>query len=508
MTPAEAAELVAVGFAGATVEAAPLTDLAALGPGAVILFARNVGTADELRALTGALRALAPVPPLIAIDQEGGRVARIVDGVVALPPALAFGATGDVAAAERAGILLGRDLARLGITVDFAPVVDLAIEPDNTAIGSRAYAGDAETAGTFARAVARGLARGGVVPTLKHFPGHGATAVDSHLGLPHVRADRATLLERELSAFALGLADGGDPLVMTAHVIVEAVDPTAPATCSPAVVTGLLRERLGYDGVAITDCLEMDAIAKTRGTVAAAVDALAAGVDLVLVSHTLDLARAAVDAIVAAVADGRLPAERVAQARRRMRALRERAASLVPADAQLDPDEPAALARRAVTVVRGTARLREGMPATVISFEGATFDGAGGERRERPSLSAALRARRVRSDHLRVALDPAVDDVDLLCAHLAALGARDVVIVVRRARAHPAQRAAVARILAIAPDAIVVVALEPWDALELDARTIVCIYDDGALMIDACADVLCGRAEPAGRLPIAHALDV
>ncbi len=506
MTAAEAAELVAVGFAGAIAGDA-VAELAAFGPGAVVLFARNVGTPVELRTLTAALRATGSPPPLIAIDQEGGRVARITDGVVALPPALAFGAVGDVAAAERAGTVLGRDLARLGITVDFAPVADLAIDPDNTAIGSRAYAADAATAGAFAGAVARGLTRGGVVPTLKHFPGHGATAVDSHTALPHIRVDLATLRERELVAFAGGLAGGGDPLVMTAHVVVDALDATAPATCSSRVVTGLLRDELGFDGVVITDCLEMDAIAATRGTVVAAVDALAAGVDLVLVSHTLDLARAVTKAIVAAVAGGRLPAERVAQARRRVRALRERAARLVPTDDALDAGEPAALARRAITVVRGSARLRDGVPATVISFEGVAFDGAGGARGERPSLSAALRARRVRSDHLRVALDPVADDVDLLCAHLSALGARDVVIVVRRSRAHPAQRAAVARLLAIVPDAIVVVALEPWDAAAFDARTIVCTYDDGELMIEACADVLCGRAEAAGRLPVADAVD-
>jgi beta-N-acetylhexosaminidase len=497
-----AAELVTAGFDGRTAAEAPLAALRALAPGAIVLFARNVGTPAELRELVAALRATQPLPPLIAIDQEGGRVARIADGVVALPPAMAVGAAGDVAACERLGILAGRDLARLGVSVDYAPVGDCAVDPGNTVIGTRAYGGDPTHVARFAAAFARGLERGGVAAAIKHFPGHGATAVDSHLALPHVTDDERTLRARDLVPFAAAVA-AAVPIVMTAHVVVDALDPLHPATLSPRILTGLLREELGFTGVIATDCLQMDAIAGSVGTVAAAVDAIAAGADLVTISHTLDLARDAAAAIAAAAGDGRLPPARVADARARVRALRERYAHLAPFDGSVDEGEPARVARAAVTIVRGDVRLRLDRPVTVISFEGAAFDGAGGARTALPSLSAALRARRMRSELMRVPLAPDADDIDLLLAHVPALGDRNFVVVVRRARAHQAQRTAVERVLAAVPAAIVVAATEPWDAFVFPAaRNVACTYGDDDVMFAACADVLCGRAEPLGRLPV------
>jgi beta-N-acetylhexosaminidase len=160
VTPSAAAELVTAGFNGRTAAEAPLDALAALAPGAIVLFARNVGTPDDLRELVAALRATQPLPPLIAIDQEGGRVARIVDGVAALPPAMAVGAAGDPDACERLGVLAGRDLARFGISVDYAPVGDCAVDAGNTVIGTRAYGSDPYRVAQFASAFARGLAAG------------------------------------------------------------------------------------------------------------------------------------------------------------------------------------------------------------------------------------------------------------------------------------------------------------------------------------------------------------
>ena len=504
MNPAAAAELVAVGFDGSTVADAPIADLAGIAPGAIVLFSRNVGSPGDLRELVGALRGSQALPPLIAVDQEGGRVARIGDGVAALPPAMAVGATGDAGACERLGTLLGRDLARLGISVDFAPVADCALDPNNTVIGARAYGGDPQQVARFAAAFARGLTRGGVAPAIKHFPGHGSTATDSHLALPRVAIDEATLRARDLVPFAAAIATDAVPLVMTAHVVVDALDPDRPATLSRRILTSLLREELGFTGVTCTDCLQMDAIAHSVGTVAAAVEALAAGADLLTMSRSLDLAREVIAAIVAAEADGRLPHARVEEARARVRALRERYAVPVPTPETLNPGEPAAVARRAVTVLRGEVRLRLDRPVTVLSFEGAAFDGAGGVRATAPSLSAALRGRRMRSELMRVALAPDPDDVALLLAHLPALGDRNFVVMVRRARSHAAQRAAVDRILVSVPHAIVISAAEPWDAFAFPrAHNVACIYGDDPLMLDACADVLCGRAAAQGRLPVA-----
>jgi beta-N-acetylhexosaminidase len=247
----------------------------------------------------------------------------------------------------------------------------------------------------------------------------------------------------------------------------------------------------------------MDAIAREPGTVNGAVAALAAGADLLLVSHSLVLARAAAEAIAAAVDAGALPRERLLEAAHRVRALRERYATPRPYAGELDAALPLAVAQRAVTVLRGALRLRDERPVTVISFEGDAFDGAGGVRTERASLSTALRARRWKSEIMRVALDPDDDDVDLLLGHLPALGDRNFVVTTRRAHLHPKQQAAVERILALVPGAPIVSAAEPYDAvLWPAARTVACIYGDDPLAFAACADVLSGRAEPAGQLPV------
>lgn len=502
-TAALARSIFAVGFDGTTAEDAPLEELRAFAPGAVILFGRNAGTFDALRGLIERLRDIEALPPLIAVDQEGGRVARIGEPVAQLPSAMAVGAANDADACERLGTLLGRDLARLGVSVDFAPVADCALNAENTVIGTRSYGSDPLFVSRFAGAFARGLETGGVAAALKHFPGHGSTAVDSHLALPHVRVDEATFRARDLLPFAAAISGDAAQIVMAGHLVVEAFDPRRPASLSPRILTGLLRDELGFTGVACTDCLQMDAIAREPGTVAGAVAALAAGADLLLVSHSPAIARDAAAAIAAAVDRGAVPRERLNEAARRVRALRERYAVPNPYGGALSADLPLEVARRAVTALRGTPRLRDGLPVTVISFEGEAFDGAGGPRSERPSLSSALRARRWKSEIMRVALDPDPDDVELLLAHLPALGDRNFVITTRRAHLHARQRTAVESLLTRIPGALLVSAAEPYDALLWPAaQTVTCIYGDDATAFAACADVLSGRATAAGRLPV------
>ena len=508
--PADLAALargvIGVGFTGATAQTAPLDALRAFAPGALILFARNAGTTDELRELVAALRDGATPSPLIAVDQEGGRVERIRTGVAALPSAMAVGATGDTALAERLGTLVGRDLAALGIDVDLAPVADLSLQPRSTVVATRSYGDDPERVAAFAIAVARGLERAGVAAALKHFPGHGSTAEDSHVALPRITADAATLRARDLVPFARAIAAQAASLVLTAHVVVEAFDAARPATISPAVLTGLLRHELGYDGVIVTDCLEMDAIASGTSTVRGAVAALAAGADLLLISHQLELAHAAADAIVTAVREGEIPLSRLREAHERVHALRERLARRTPLADAVDEDAPAEAARRAPTAVRGDPRLRAGTPVTVISFEGAVTDNAarsGGATSMDASLNAALRRRGWKSEIMRAALEPAAADIDLLLYHIAALGDREFVLMTRDAHLHAAQHDAVARILGHASNAVIVSARAPYDALLWpQARRVLCIYGDQAISIEGCADVLTGRADVRGTLPV------
>jgi len=497
----------AVGFDGADAASAPLEALRAFSPGAVVLFGRNVAGPAALQPLVGALRAVASPSPLIMIDQEGGRVARVREGVAQLPSALAVGAANDLPLAEELGTLLGRDLARLGISVDLAPVADLASRSGN-AIGTRAYGDDPARVAAFAGAFARGLARGGVAPTLKHFPGHGAAADDSHVTLPRAADDAARLRRCHLAPFAQLVAERAAPLIMTAHVVVEAFDSQRPATLSRAVLQGVLRDELGFDGVIVTDCLEMDAVAAQAGTVHGAVEALAAGADLLLISHHLELAQAAAEAVGAAVRDGSLPFDRLRDAHARVMRLRLRYASLHPFAGALDENLPLEAAQRAVTVLRGDVRLGDGKAVTVISFEPEEADraaasGAAVPRAVDRSLSAALRRRGWKSEHMRVAAEPDANDIALLLDHVLRLGDREFVIVTRNADRFAAQRAAVERILQAAPDAIVVSAALPFDALLWPAaRRIACTYGDQPPAFDGCADVLTGRAAARGRFPL------
>jgi beta-N-acetylhexosaminidase len=497
-----ARSVLCVGFPGARVDDVPFDALRAFGPGAVIVFSRNVGTPIEVRDLFAALRGLAPLPPLVAVDQEGGRVARLgADLVAEVPAAMAVAAAGDPAACERLGRLLGRDLAALGVSVNFAPVADLALHPDNAVIGNRSYGSDPHAVARFAIAFARGLEAAGVASALKHVPGHGDTAVDSHRALPRLAADASLLRARDLVPFAAAIAANAASIVMPAHALTP-FDPDRPATISRRVLHDLVRMELGFAGVIATDDLEMDAIARGIGTVRGAVEALAAGADLLLICHRLDLAHEAAAAIVAAVERGELPAARLEEAAERVARLREAQAQPAP-PLDVETGEPLAVARRAVTVLRGSPRLADGKPVTVISFEGAAHDGAAGPRAQTPSLSAALRARRWQSEVMRVALEPDADDLELLLAHLPSLGDRNFVIVTRAAHRYPAQAAAVNAILAVVPEALLISAREPYDiACFPAARTAICIYGDERISFEGCADVLSGRAQAAGVLPV------
>lgn len=500
--------MICVGFDGSSAASAPIDALRAFGPGAVILFGRNAGAAEQTRELVAALRGIAEPAPLIAVDQEGGRVERLHDGVAQLPSAMAFGAAGDADLAARAGALLGRDLARLGITVDLAPVADLSLQPRSRVIGTRAYGDTPDRVAALAGAFAGGIERAGVAAALKHFPGHGSTAGDSHVVLPRVTADAATLRARDLVPFARGIAAGVASLIVSAHVVVEAFDAEHPATLSRAILTDLLRGELGFGGVVATDCLEMDAVARGVGTVQGAVDALAAGADLLLISHHLELAAQAADAIVAAVESGRLSFERLRDAHARVERLRRRVTAAQPLLDDVDEGAPLEAAQRAVTPAIGDPRLRSGKAVTVISFEGVVSDNAaasGGATAATtsPSLSGALRRRGWKSEVMRVPLEPAGDDIELLLEHVPALGDREFIIVTRDAHLAPAQSAAVARILAVAPGALVVSARSPYDVrLWPNAQRAICIYGDGAIAFEGCADVLSGRAPLRGRLPV------
>jgi beta-N-acetylhexosaminidase len=305
------AQLLLVGFPG-TAAGPASRRLVDQGVGGLLLFRRNVVSAGQVRALLAELRGRAAIPLEVAVDQEPGlRVARLAGIVRAAPPARRLGRL-PPDRVERYGLATGRDLAALGVTADLAPVLDVTGAGWDGVIGDRSFGADPATVSRAAVAYMRGLAAGGVATVGKHFPGHGATGVDSHHRLPVVHATAAQLAGRDLVPFRDAIRAGLDA-VMVGHLVVRAVDPNAPATLSPAVVGGLLRGRLGFDGLVVSDALEMGAIAASRPIPVAAERALAAGVDqLILSDHT------AVPAVLGhlqrAVAAGRLAETRVRDA--------------------------------------------------------------------------------------------------------------------------------------------------------------------------------------------------
>lgn len=288
-----AGQVLIAGFPGA-IAPPPLLELAHKGElGGIILFKRNLGTPVDVSGLISRFVEVTPaeLPLMVAVDQEGGRVARLGPPVLRLPPMRRLAATGDVALIEDAGHHLGRQLLALGFTMDFAPVLDVDTNPANPVIGDRSFGRTADEVIRYAFAFARGLERAGIASCGKHFPGHGDTDLDSHLALPKLALARPRLDTVELPPFRA--ARGAIPALMSAHVVFDSVEPGVPATLSHRAMTGLLREELGWDGVTISDDLEMKAVADHHSVESLAVGAIRAGCDALLVCSDLErLARA------------------------------------------------------------------------------------------------------------------------------------------------------------------------------------------------------------------------
>lgn len=273
------------GFSGLTLPSTLREAFAEGSIGGVTVFRRNIENEQQLHDLISSIGYPEEHPPLLAIDQEGGRVARLKDAIAKLPPMRALGQIGDPSLTKRAGFVLGSQLRAIGLTMNFAPVLDVDTNPANPVIGDRAFGTTVEEVVLHARAFAAGLANAGVLSCGKHFPGHGDTLLDSHLALPTVAHSRARLDAVELAPFRQAL---DFPAFMTAHVVFPELDASRPATLSPQVVGGLLRTEMGYEGVIISDDLEMKAVAKMHSVAESAVLAIEAGCDVLLVCSDTD----------------------------------------------------------------------------------------------------------------------------------------------------------------------------------------------------------------------------
>ncbi|HEY4106960.1 MAG TPA: beta-N-acetylhexosaminidase, partial [Polyangiaceae bacterium] len=246
----QAARLFTVGFYGKTITT-DLEELIGRGVGGVIFFARNVGTPAEVAEVTSAIKRHAGRPLFCALDQEGGQVSRLRQGFTEVPPMRALGISGSAKLAREVGELIGREVRAVGFDMNYAPVLDVDTNPANPIIAARSFGRTPDVVSELGLALAAGLESAGVAACGKHFPGHGDTSQDSHLELPRLPHSLARLEEVELKPFAAAVK-AGIPSMMTAHVIFEPLDPVYPATMSRPVLHGLLREKMGYDGLIVT----------------------------------------------------------------------------------------------------------------------------------------------------------------------------------------------------------------------------------------------------------------
>lgn len=501
--------LVMIDFSGPTVPDWLIEALKTRHWGGVILFAKNIESRAQVAALCTALQNARSggLPLLIGIDQEGGIVDRLpFDPLSSSPGAMAFAAAGNPAWAFEAARVNGQALASLGINVNFAPCVDVNSNPLNPIIGVRSYGESAAQVTRFGLEVARGYRKAGIFPCAKHFPGHGDTSLDSHLSLPAVNEGRARLDDVELAPYRALIADGLE-MIMSAHIVYPQLDPSGlPATLSRPILTGFLRGELGFDGVIITDSMSMKAIADNFGVGEAAVMAVEAGADIVLACGTPASHEQTFQALLAAARSGRLSESRIDESLRRIAALaaawQARGAVAPPEASSVGVIDEAALA--SITLVRNDGTLPivagkrvalvapERLPVSQLGEIGAVFplDEGLRERGLEVTTSSFSLAEEVPAD-VEAAVAAARDaDVTVLCLYA-------------RGRLSTGQAALAEKIRALGKPLAVVSLNSPYILMDVPGlSTYVCTYGYARSSVRALADVLSGRVEARGALPV------
>ncbi|MFI8851578.1 glycoside hydrolase family 3 protein [Streptomyces sp. NPDC053499] len=455
------------GFAGTSAPSWLLRQLDE-GLASVGLFGRNIDSPEQLALLTEQLRDVRP-ELLVAIDEEGGDVTRLeARGGSSYPGNLALGHIDDPDLTRAVAHELGSRLAATGVNLNWAPSADVNSNPDNPVIGVRSFGGDPALVARHTVAYVEGLQAAGVAACVKHFPGHGDTAVDSHHAMPRIDADLETLRARELVPFAAAI-EAGSKCVMSAHILLPALDEARPGTLSPAALTGLLRAPrgeggLGHQGLIVTDGMEMRAISATYGLERGSVLALAAGADAICVGGGLageDTVLRLRDALVSAVRDGELTEERLADAAARVRGLAAWARGVRRsdtgglADPALRASTPAGgigleAARRALVVTGLESYRRPSGPLYVAALTTVANIAVGDETPWGPAAELERMVPGTRTGTYGSA------DGDVGAAVLADAGERPVVVVVRDLHRHPWMAEAVARLVAARQDTVVV----------------------------------------------------
>jgi beta-N-acetylhexosaminidase len=481
-------------------------------PGGVVLFPHNIRSPEQVARLTNDLQTYVQevgpdVPLLIAVDEEGGRVSRLQDGFTLFPPPVVLGATGSTSDAVSLGYAMGQELAAVGINVDLAPVVDLHYPAQEAGewevLYRRTMSSDPALVGRLAGGMIEGMRRAGVIGVLKHFPGHGAAAVDSHNELPTIDMPRAEVDSTALAAFA-GAIEAGAPAVMVGHLYYPALDPVErPASISPAVI-GVLRNQLGFGGVAISDAMQMGGIRAEYSVPDAVVEAIRAGIDLITFGPYLSYQIESAQAVIDAVRDGTISEDRIDAAVGRALALRA-AYGLMdwsPVDADsagervggtLHESLLVQLALDAVTVVTNHDAILPLDPAQKIAVI-------------YPAIYASIGRACAQDDPDVVTVEYTLDPTDpdeFTAAAYAGRTADRVVIFIDDFATNPDQ-AALVKVLP--PEKTVVVNLRApydYDALPPGIAAYVMVYQSAPEARIAPCRVLYGTAAARGRLPFA-----
>jgi beta-N-acetylhexosaminidase len=501
-------QMMMMGFDGLKPPSHILEWLASGRLGGLYLFSRNIESPAQVRRLIADCREAAKYPILAGIDQEGGLVARLREGFTESPGAMALGASGKPQLAEDIARMMGLELAALGINWNFAPVADLAQQSDNPSIGTRAVGRDPQLVSDIVSAQIRGFQRAGVAATVKHFPGLGKSMIDTHEAAATVSSCLSTLYEEDLLPFRAAIA-AGVGCVMLTHVMYEDLDSELPATLSPRIVDGLLREKLGYDGAVCTDCMEMKAIADNFDPGESAVLTVAAGSDMTLFSHSRERQEAAYEAVLEAAKSGRLSEDRINQSVARIQALKRRfPLDKAPSLEIVGSREHRSLADEtaragAVLIKRAKALPLESSSAPIVLIEFSTErDAETGEGKSRTALSSHLSQRRPRVSPYIVEPGAAGNEPQFVESVLS--DADTVILVTRNAHLQPAQLQLAQSICEISSKVVLVCARNPYDAgMITGADSVICSNGDSRPSLEAAVDAICGDYLPNGKLTVA-----
>ena len=497
-----------LGFVGTELNESNRALIQGLHLGGVTLFARNIDNATQLAKLDHDLQTIAdPVPLFISVDQEGGLVVRVTDGATIFPGNMAVGATGDPALARQVAQASANEMLAMGVNMDLGPVVDVNTNPLNPVIGVRSYGSRVDLVSAMAMQAVEGVQSTGVSAVAKHFPGHGDTDVDSHRDLPVVPHPLERLESLEFKPFQAAMQAGVDG-IMTAHLYLPRIEPQQdlPATLSRTVLTGLLREQLGYQGLVLTDALDMDAIKKDRTSAEAAVDAFDAGADMLLIAGINEDDRMHLGdgppALLAAVQSGRISEARLDESVLRILTAKARRGVLTGTTAVADSsvlnsaaDRALSLeiARKAVTLQRDDAHL---LPlqdnAKVLVVEAPS-----------PTRSDVV------DDTLASSL---LDAVKQFAPGAYAATAKDAVAAAKSADVivlgtfdlaqFPAQQKLAQQLAATGKPVVGVSLRGPYDApVATEISTFVTVYGDRPVHLQAASEALFGRLDPSGQVP-------